>query len=110
MSRCHFAQDCHFKWWFGLTPGLDVSGSERLKGSCNFYAEHPECSELAWRALPHCREPGWAKDAPQEECGFFFIWGWSLFFGFLFATPYGAPDLFLALCSGIPFGGIKGLY
>ena len=30
MSLCHFVQDCHFKWWFGLTPGLDASGSAGL--------------------------------------------------------------------------------
>lgn len=48
MSLCHFAQDCHFKWWFGLTPGLDTSGSCGLQGSYKFYAELPEPDGLAW--------------------------------------------------------------
>lgn len=47
MSLCHFVPDCHFKWWFGLTPGLDASGSGGLKGSYNFYAELPEHDGLA---------------------------------------------------------------
>lgn len=68
MSLCHFVQDCHFKWRFGFTPELDASGSGGLQGSCNFYAELPERSELAWGDFSPLHKAGMSDSHSKGHC------------------------------------------